>query len=579
MRVGHELLLEEIPRNNELIVIFPTGYGKTSFFQHNAHLIERMGKTVHVLPLQSIVHDLFTKMSKVEVLKNKVGYQMHMSITKEGKRPFLSKKYMITTIDSYSLNFYGIPVYEIYRSRWHSDIAFLFARTSHLILDEFHLITALDVEDAETEYAKVVSVAEHIFKSLSNRLRIIMTATLSPSLIKRFDARTIVLAPNSHPYVQKLREFNVRTLNIWNMNDDFISEFSDYTDKVKTYLVYVDDLFSAIKKIVNDEEGKILIILNHAKRVEETAEKLNLPFIHGLFGDESKLKATILLTKVDKIITSQVVEAGVDIDFDVLITDIAPAYSLIQRVGRISRKKLRCSKVYILVDKNNLEKQIKGVYSITLTNETLRELEKAVIGEESFSQFKIKRVNINWRLPDEKANIDYLKLVLSIDSGTINIMKNTEKSIKNTLDFLSKIVSTPEKVVGVIDDVFEGSFIRSTALIPIVINDETVNISWDRFKLLAAKLKNILSFRFLVRGHDGETYEDEIKDIHVYGSPLSLLRYTVNQARRKVKAYDEELSGYVEIIGKGFICPNDFVGKMKINGEVCNYLRVSKIVG
>lgn len=575
--MGHEQLLEEIHKKNEFIVIFPTGYGKTSFFQYNAHLIEDMGKIVHALPLQSIVHDFFNKMNTV--LREKVGYQMHMTIPGGSKRPFLSRKYMITTVDSYSLNFYGIPIYEIYRSRWHSDMAFLFARTSHLILDEFHLITALDIADAEAEYAKVINVVEHIFKSLSNRKRIIMTATLSPSLIRRFNVETIILAPDKHPYVQKLHGMNVRVLSMWDTNDDFISTFSEYTSKVETYLVYVDDISSAIETIIKDESGRILIILNHAKRVEEIASRLNLPFIHGLFGDKSKLKATELLTRADKILTSQVVEAGVDIDFDVLITDIAPAYSLIQRAGRISRKELKCSKIYILVKKEQIEEQIKGVYSPTLTSITLRELEKMGVEKTLPNGLKVKKVKINWRLADEKADLDYLKLLLSIDGGNDIIMKSTKDDVQKTLDFLSKIVNTPEKVIGIIDDVFEGTFIRSAALIPLVIDDETVNVSWNKFILLAGKLKNNLSFRFLVKNHSGEIYEDEIKDLRVYKSPLSFLRYTIGQARKKARIEDEELSGYVKIMGKGFVCPDDFVGKIKVNGDTYYYLTVSKLVG
>jgi len=557
-RIGLEKFEELINQERELIAVLPTGYGKTRFFIQKHDLLDKIGKIVHSLPLQAIIFDFYNEMKKV--LKDNVGYQMSLHVPEDdGKRPYLSRKYMITTVDSFLLDFYGIPVHEIFRSKWHSDIAMLFARTSNIILDEFHLLTAIDVDNVEEEFAKVISVVSNVREAVKKRNRrfIILTATLPRSLIESFKIRPLVLAPDSHPFVTN------EMIRVWDNNDGFISSFSEYGMRVKTY-IHTGDKRDIIKRIVKDNEGRILIVLNHIKDVEELSKELEgCVFVHGLFTNESKQRIINDIRNFNCVISTQVLEAGVNLSFDVLITDIAPAFSLIQRAGRILRTpndiKSKEGEIHILVD--DLEKQVKGVYSVEITKATYDWLNENCG----------KCCTMNWRLP-EKDKPDYLRLILAIDKSVNNIMQKEREDINNFLNFITNIIQTPQRIIGKIDELFNGSFIRSTSLVPVILKNETASLNWSRFLSLINKKKE-WDFSYLKITDDNiEERNIKISENKIYKDrPLTTMIRIIREIRRKEKV-DDDLSGYITIIPKGFILPMEFIGIEKINGSEYLYV-------
>jgi len=557
-RIGLEKFEELINQERELIAVLPTGYGKTRFFIQKHDLLDKIGKIVHSLPLQAIIFDFYNEMKKV--LKDNVGYQMSLHVPEDdGKRPYLSRKYMITTVDSFLLDFYGIPVHEIFRSKWHSDIAMLFARTSNIILDEFHLLTAIDVDNVEEEFAKVISVVSNVREAIKKRNRrfIILTATLPRSLIESFKIRPLVLAPDSHPFVTN------EMIRVWDNNDGFISSFSEYGMRVKTY-IHTGDKRDIIKRIVKDNEGRILIVLNHIKDVEELSKELEgCVFVHGLFTNESKQRIINNIRNFNCVISTQVLEAGVNLSFDVLITDIAPAFSLIQRAGRILRTpndiKSKEGEIHILVD--DLEKQVKGVYSVEITKATYDWLNENCG----------KCCTMNWRLP-EKDKPDYLRLILAIDKSVNNIMQKEREDINNFLNFITNIIQTPQRIIGKIDELFNGSFIRSTSLVPVILKNETASLNWSRFLSLINKKKE-WDFSYLKITDDNiEERNIKISENKIYKDrPLTTMIRIIREIRRKEKV-DDDLSGYITIIPKGFILPMEFIGIEKINGSEYLYV-------
>ena len=554
MRVGLEELKNVLPKEKELTVIFPTGYGKTRFFTENKELLDKLGKTVHALPLQSIVSDFYQDMkSKVG---EEVGYQMALSIPEGDKRPYLSRKYMISTIDSFILDFYGIPVHEIFRSKWHSDLALLFARTSNIILDEYHLITAVDVDDVDTEFNKVVKVVEDIRENALKKF-IIFTATLPRNLI---NTKALVLAPDGHPFItDKMKP-------VWDPNDDFVSAFSGYTKSVKTY-IDVGDRVSNIKKILKENEGKkVLVMLNHVKDVEEVASNIGCSFVHGLFTYESKQR--ILSNLPECLVSTQVIEAGVNLSFDVLITDVAPAFSLIQRAGRVLRSindiGNKEGEIHILVD--NVEEQVKGVYDLEVTKKTLEVLRK---GE------KDGHYEINWRLP-EKEKMDYLKLIMGIEDSVRKVIEkaNDDQGVSSFLYLLNNIILSPQKIIGNLDDLFQGSFIRSSSLVSMIVNGETASVSWFRFLKIMKGVKRMkFSYVSLNTVEEEKSIDVSIDDI-IEDKPLTTMLRIIKKIRREEKV-DDDLSGYLKVMPKGFIAPDEIVGEE--NGLY--YIRGSYHVG
>lgn len=100
------------------------------------------------------------------------------------------------------------------------------------------------------------------------------------------------------------------------------------------------------------------IIVNSISRAQEVANEIKIPHLvlHSAFlaKDRSKLEQKLLklIGKHGKrpnkfvIIGTQVLEQSLDIDFDVLISDLAPMDELLQRIGRLQRFNLKRSKKF-----------------------------------------------------------------------------------------------------------------------------------------------------------------------------------------------------------------------------------------
>jgi len=172
-----------------------------------------------------------------------------------------------------------------------------------------------EVQALRPEYWKLVS---DMVKELSNTLNtyfIFMTAT-QPYLVE--DA--IELA-NKEKYLDKLNRYNVYV----DLKDKSINEFIkdlDIDDN-KTYLFITNtiasskELYKLLKEKVNEPIGYLSTAITPYER------KIRIKDIK-----EGKFRL---------VVSTQLVEAGVDIDFDVVYRDFAPLDSLNQSAGRCNR--------------------------------------------------------------------------------------------------------------------------------------------------------------------------------------------------------------------------------------------------
>jgi CRISPR-associated endonuclease/helicase Cas3 len=112
----------------------------------------------------------------------------------------------------------------------------------------------------------------------------------------------------------------------------------------------IDDAIPDIERSV--ETGKkTLVVVNNVAKCQELFEKLrHLDPIcyHSKFTfDDRKIKETHI-DDARLLIATQVVEVSLDIDFDILFTECAPPDALIQRAGRVNRRRTKTdSRIYI----------------------------------------------------------------------------------------------------------------------------------------------------------------------------------------------------------------------------------------
>ncbi|WP_245194255.1 CRISPR-associated helicase Cas3' [Anaerobutyricum hallii] len=105
-------------------------------------------------------------------------------------------------------------------------------------------------------------------------------------------------------------------------------------NKIKTAQKIFDDVNELIKAKYDKEEIHIF----HSRFIKEDREKLEKEIIE--FGQTGN-KSEDVVEKGGIWITTSVVEASLDIDFDYLVTELQDLCSLLQRMGRCNRKGLK----------------------------------------------------------------------------------------------------------------------------------------------------------------------------------------------------------------------------------------------
>lgn len=164
--------------------------------------------------------------------------------------------------------------------------------------------------------------------------------------------------------------------------------FNKKQDKDVEIIKYQDTDILPLLKDMLEKKAIVGVIVNTVKRAQEIAKKSIEVFgedfvelLHSSFISTDRIKKEkALIDMIGKnadrpkgkiIIGSQVIEQSLDIDFDVLITDLAPIDLILQRIGRLHRHKnenrpeeFLKPKVYVLLtnDKLDFEDGSKAVY-------------------------------------------------------------------------------------------------------------------------------------------------------------------------------------------------------------------------
>jgi CRISPR-associated endonuclease/helicase Cas3 len=155
------------------------------------------------------------------------------------------------------------------------------------------------------------------------------------------------------------------------------------------------------------EEGKkVLIVCNtveQSQKVYSELETENKVLLHGSFNAfDRNSKETILKGEdVKLLIGTQAIEVSLDIDYDVIYTEPAPIDALIQRFGRVNRKREKgICPCFVFTDRNDTDKYIYSNQKvITRTLEALSWFNENI--QEADLQKAIDYVYPNWSKEDE----------------------------------------------------------------------------------------------------------------------------------------------------------------------------------
>ena len=389
------------------LVTAPTGAGKTDF------LLRRCKERVfYTLPFQASINAMYDRIrndlkgtdAQVHLLHATSSLKVREHDVEERilqQHPGASVK-VLTPHQMASIVF-GVKGFES---------MLLDLKDCDVILDEIHTYAS------ETQ-AIVLKIIE-IIKSIGCRIHV-GTATM-PSVL--YNKILKMLGGKSEVYEVTLPNETLSTFN------------RHIIHKVKN----IESCTAIIKSCVEDNK-KLLIVCNQVKRAQLLYDCIcsNYPnvakmLIHSRFkrGDRANLESALkesfnTASNTCIVVSTQVVEVSLDISFDMMITESAPIDALIQRFGRINRKRTdetigKYKDIYVIQPPEDKKDALP--YDIDVLKKSFDVLPNNALLEERNLQTLIDMV-----YPDSKfVNLDYSGVVFANERWMIKELCHHAKS-------------------------------------------------------------------------------------------------------------------------------------------------------
>lgn len=346
---GYSLYAHQIEcskKEGSVILTAPTGSGKTEsalLWLKNQIQHYGQGRVFYILPFTASINAMYERLNvlfgedKVGMLHGKLSdylnnyfddLQYEGSRKKESiesvKSKFRSLSTPIKVVTPFQLlkHLFGLKGYEQ---------GFLELTGSYLVFDEIHAY------NPET-FAQIKVLLEFVTKYLGSKV-MIMTATMPRFFLKEIE--------------QSIGAFQVVSSDI-----ALFREFRRHQVVVKGGLL-IDHLVEIKEQLLQGK--KVLVVCNTVKSSQEVFEILSRVIekgksvlLHGSFSgfDRSRRERELMSEGVKLLVGTQAIEVSLDIDYDMIYTDPAPIDALIQRFGRVNRKRAKGICPCYVFDKN-----------------------------------------------------------------------------------------------------------------------------------------------------------------------------------------------------------------------------------
>lgn len=350
--------------HQSVLVEIPTGEGKTegSLLWAIANVINPQTKIIYTLPTQTTSNKLFERVqnffekdecglihASAKIYLEKLYECENGQVDEYFKSDFLisksfNKPITVSTIDSLLKYFINIGRFNIATKNFFNSV---------IIIDEVHSYD-FKLMGFLKRFLELCQIYE---------VKVCLMSASIPQQIKR------LLAIDHYPAITEkdlfAKKANMIIKKSSSLDDDFGSIFEKF------------------------QSGKnVLVIRNTVKSATETYRQLKKQFeigdddiilYHSTFKKMDKIKKENLIfdkLNADKpfiLVATQIVEISLDIDFNVMFSDNAPIDALIQRFGRVNRKKSIEKRGEIFIYPYQSPFPYKNTYLLEVTFKTIQE--------------------------------------------------------------------------------------------------------------------------------------------------------------------------------------------------------------
>ena len=335
---------------------------------------------------------------------------------------------------------------------------------------------------------------------------ILATLIYSLQLIDMVGGKFAITTATLPPFIKDLLQEGIDK-KIEYKEDTFLNKKIRHRVSLRHSAINIDDIKAFIEDKYNQESMKLLVVANTVRKaqsiyrelkswLEENDIEIEMNLLHSKFtvqhrsekedailkDGESKCKKRVIW------ISTQVVEASLDIDFDYLFTELSDLSSLLQRLGRCNRKGLKSvdefnSYVYLDIDENLLIKYsdnnayasggiiYKSLYELSKAalleweteNNTglFSEADKNKLIENHFTKKKIEEYDKMYSSIFTEYLSEYKRMYKHLVDITPD-SKNANEAIKEFRNIISRRVipqsiyeDKQENIIGIIDEIEE----------------------------------------------------------------------------------------------------------------------------
>lgn len=363
--------------NRILCVNLPTGLGKTLInFSVALKIYDKIKfkkpKIIYCLPFLSIIDQSFNTISQIIDPQFVLKYHSLTELSKsfEEIKKKLEEKGNYTDLLNFDQEKFLIE-------DWESNIVITtFVQLFHTLVSNSNasikklnklcnsIIILDEIQAIDPKYWKLIEKTINFLTETLDSYCIVSTATY-PYIFEKVE-----FLSKPQLYIQNLDRFEVEI---------------DLEPKT------IENLLQIFEEQINNNNKTYLFIFNtikSAKKFYQMIKNTDKTFLATSVIPKHRMQRIneIKQKKYRIVVSTQLIEAGVDIDFDVVVRDLAPLDSLNQSAGRCNRNftKKGVFKIFKLVNEKNV-KYSYYIYSSTLLSKTEEILKKyKIINEKKF---------------------------------------------------------------------------------------------------------------------------------------------------------------------------------------------------